>query len=256
MKIFINDENEEYNSFIYIWYDLKENKKYIGSHIGNTNDGYKFSGILIKKEFISRPDDFVREILSYHLIKSQKEIRKIEEYYLKLNDVENNDNYYNQTNKAYGGYHKKSVEKRLNDIDENGLNAFKRASIKMVETRKTNNSYETSKIKEMKTKKENLNHFKEINKKISKTLTNSIWINNDNERKYIKETELNNYINNGWKIGIKHNLTLIEYSNIAKENNIKSIKQWQLFAKENNYVFNPDRKFKKEWINWNIFLQK
>mgnify|MGYP003328843787 CR=1 FL=1 len=54
----------------------------IGSHIGNIDDGYLFSGIDIKKEYKKRPNDFERNILSYHIVNSNEEIRLIEKDYL------------------------------------------------------------------------------------------------------------------------------------------------------------------------------
>jgi hypothetical protein len=51
MEIFENELGYKYNSFIYKWIDKKYNKYYIGSHVGNTGDGYLFGGIDIKKEF-------------------------------------------------------------------------------------------------------------------------------------------------------------------------------------------------------------
>jgi hypothetical protein len=52
MKIYINKNGEEYNSFIYIWKDNLFEKYYIGSHIGNIEDGYLFGGIDIKKNIV------------------------------------------------------------------------------------------------------------------------------------------------------------------------------------------------------------
>ena len=153
MEIYVNEDLVEYNSFIYMWIDLRINKYYIGSHIGNINDGYLFGGIDIKKEYSRRPSDFIRKILSYHIVNNNFEIRSIEKDYLEEYDVENNDSFYNRTNESYGGYHKKSVENRLLDIDESGLNAFQRVSRKMVITRKLKDSYKTAKIKEHLTKK-------------------------------------------------------------------------------------------------------
>ena len=79
----------EYNSFIYLWIDNKNNKFYIGSHFGNVNDGYLFGGIDIKSEYSIRPQDFERIILSYHLVDNHSDIRKIEKEYLIKYDVEN-----------------------------------------------------------------------------------------------------------------------------------------------------------------------
>ena len=252
MKIYINKNGEEYNSFIYIWKDNLFEKYYIGSHIGYTEDGYLFGGIDIKKEYSKRPKDFERNILSYHVIKNNNEIRSIEKEYLIKYDVENNPNFYNRTNESYGGYHKKSVEERLNDIDENGLNAFQRAAKKMVQTRKLKNSYKTAKVKEFETKKEKMN---EINSKISETLKGSIWIHKENEIKYIKQNELDCFLQIGWKLGIK------DYSynfckDFAKKNKIKSAASWKKIAKSNKLPHNPNLTFKQEWQSWESFLGK
>jgi hypothetical protein len=91
----------EYNSFIYLWIDKQKNKFYIGSHFGDINDGYLFGGIDIKSEYSKRPEDFERVILSYHIVKSQTEIRKIEREYLVKYDVENDDRFYTQKLLSY-----------------------------------------------------------------------------------------------------------------------------------------------------------
>ena len=253
MKIYINKNGDKYNSFIYIWKDILFEKYYIGSHIGNIEDGYLFGGIDIKKEYSKRPKDFERNILSYHIVNSNIEIRLIEKEYLIKYDVENNTNFYNRTNESYGGYHKKSVEERLNDIDENGLNAFQRAAKKMVQTRKLKNSYKTAKVKEFETKKEKMN---EINSKISETLKGSIWVHKENEIRFIKQNELDNFLQKGWKLGINHSISYKECSDKAKELGINSLSEWRKNAKKFNLPYNPDRKYKKEWTNWYDFLQK
>lgn len=252
MENYINDKNEHYNSFIYQWFDRKLNKFYIGSHYGHINDGYLFGGIDIKKEYKERPDDFEREILSYHLVSEYSEIRKIEKEYLIKYDVENNDIFYNRTNESYGGYHKKSVQDRLNDIDENGLNHFQRASIKMVKTRKEKDSYKTAKVKEHITK---MSKMDEIKSKISETLSGSRWVNKNNITKYIKKEEYDIYISDGWSDGIKHNITYKECEKIANENNIKSASEWFKFSSKNNLPVHPERKY-TEWKNWMTFLNK
>ena len=168
-------------------------------------------------------------------------------------DVENNSNFYNRTNESYGGYHKSSVQRRLNDIDENGLNHFQRASIKMVQTRKSKNSFKTSKIKEYETKK---NTIKQISNKISETLKGSKWVNKDGMSVYIKGFEYDEYILNGWKDGIKSTISYDECKKIAIDNNINSAKKWFQFSKKVNLPYHPERKYKKEWISWNSFLNK
>lgn len=252
MENYINEKGEHYNSFIYRWFDRTLNKFYIGSHYGEVNDGYLFGGIDIKKEYKERPDDFEREILSYHLVSEYSEIRKIEKEYLIKYDVENNDMFYNRTNESYGGYHKKSVEKRLNDIDENGLNHFQRAAIKMVKTRKEKDSYKSAKVKEYITKMDKMD---DIKSKISETLLGSKWVNKNGISKYIKKEEYDDYLKNGWFDGFNHTISYEECRKIAIENNIKSANDWYKYSNKNNLPFNPERKY-KEWIDWYSFLTK
>ena len=252
MENYINEKGEHYNSFIYRWFDRTLNKFYIGSHYGEVNDGYLFGGIDIKKEYKERPDDFEREILSYHLVSEYSEIRKIEKEYLIKYDVENNDMFYNRTNESYGGYHKKSVENRLNDIDENGLNHFQRAAIKMVKTRKEKDSYKSAKVKEYITKMDKMD---DIKSKISETLLGSKWVNKNGISKYIKKEEYDDYLKNGWFDGFNHTISYEECRKIAIENNIKSANDWYKYSTKNNLPVNPNLKY-KEWIDWYSFLTK
>ena len=253
MEIFINEKGENYNSFIYKWIDIKLNKFYIGSHCGSTDDGYLFGGIDIKAEYKKRPSDFKRDIISYHIISDYVEIREIEKSYLIKYDVENDDNFYNRTNESYGGYHRKSIERRLNDIDENGLNHFQRASKKMVRTRMRKGNYKTAKIKEYITKKDKLD---EIKNKISKSLIGSKWVNKDGISRYVKREEYDQHIKDGWVNGISHGISYDDCKKIAKENNIKSAAQWFKYAKNvSNVPSHPERKY-DEWINWKEFLSK
>lgn len=255
MVIHINESKIEYNSFIYKWEDIRYKKYYIGSHVGSIDDGYLFSGIDIKSEYKKRPDDFKRVILSYHLINEYHEIRDIEREYLIKYDVENNDSFYNRTNESYGGYHRKSIEKRLNDIDENGLNSFQRSAVKMVKTRKEKDSFKSSKVKEYNTKKSK--DYDNIKIKISNSLKGkSKWINKNGIEKFIQSTDYDIYKNEGWLEGRKHTHTYSECSDIAKSMNIRSIKEWQEISRYMFLPFNPDRKFKDVWVGWHHFLQK
>jgi hypothetical protein len=247
---------EKYNSFIYLWIDIKKNKFYIGSHLGSDLDGYLFGGIDIKLEYRKRPLDFQREILSYHSVSTASEIREIEKEYLMYYDAENNDSFYNRTNESYGGFHKKSVQDRLNDIDTDGLNSFQRSSKKMVQTRIKNNSYKSAKIKEYETKKKNINNFNMIKSKISYSLIGSKWINKNGKSKYIKNVDLKEYLLDGWNIGRKIMISFEECMKICQDNNIKSIKEWQRVSNKFNAPYNPDRKFKDQWVSWVKFLGK
>ena len=50
--------------FIYIWYDRKHKRYYIGCHWGTENDGYICSSTWMKQGYKHRPQDFKRRILT------------------------------------------------------------------------------------------------------------------------------------------------------------------------------------------------
>jgi len=56
-------KNTEKYGFVYIWYDRKHKRYYVGCHWGNENDGYICSSSWMKKAYKNRPEDFKRKIL-------------------------------------------------------------------------------------------------------------------------------------------------------------------------------------------------
>lgn len=50
--------------FVYIWFDRKHKRYYIGSHWGNDNDGYVCSSRWMRNAYRRRPNDFKRRILT------------------------------------------------------------------------------------------------------------------------------------------------------------------------------------------------
>lgn len=53
--------------FVYIWYDRKHKRYYVGCHWGSVDDGYICSSSWMKKAFKLRPLDFKRRILRTQL---------------------------------------------------------------------------------------------------------------------------------------------------------------------------------------------
>jgi hypothetical protein len=51
-------------AFVYMWIDTATDKKYIGKHKGNPNDGYVCSSEAMIKDYQERRHDFVRTILA------------------------------------------------------------------------------------------------------------------------------------------------------------------------------------------------
>ena len=52
------------SGFVYIWYDRKHKRFYIGSHWGSSNDGYICSSSWMKQAYKHRPHDFKRRIVA------------------------------------------------------------------------------------------------------------------------------------------------------------------------------------------------
>ena len=49
--------------FVYIWFDRKHKRYYIGCHWGSVDDGYICSSSWMKKAYKNRPQDFKRRVL-------------------------------------------------------------------------------------------------------------------------------------------------------------------------------------------------
>lgn len=50
--------------FVYLWYDRKHKRYYVGCHWGSEDDGYICSSKWMKDSYKRRPDDFKRRVLS------------------------------------------------------------------------------------------------------------------------------------------------------------------------------------------------
>jgi len=102
--------------FVYIWTNQINNKKYIGSHYGNINDGYIGSGIYFQKAYKKYKDNFKRDILYIGNL-----YKEVEEHYLNKYNVAENKEYYNLKNNSIGGWShinndKFLLEKRYKNI--------------------------------------------------------------------------------------------------------------------------------------------
>lgn len=87
--------------FVYIWFDRKHKKYYIGSHWGNENDGYICSSSWMKQAYNRRKHDFKRKIIK--IINDRTILLQEEQYYLgMIKDYELKNRYYNLTNKIRG----------------------------------------------------------------------------------------------------------------------------------------------------------
>lgn len=83
------------SGFVYIWYDRKHKRYYIGSHWGTEDDGYICSSRWMRKSYRRRPEDFKRRIIT-RITTSRYELFEKEEQYLSLiKDEELGKRYYN-----------------------------------------------------------------------------------------------------------------------------------------------------------------
>lgn len=93
---------EDRERFIYITTNLINNKKYIGQHIGYSQDNYLGSGVeLIKAIKKYGRENFRREILCF--CSTQEEMDEKEMYYIKKYNAVKNPNFYNISEGGKGG---------------------------------------------------------------------------------------------------------------------------------------------------------
>jgi hypothetical protein len=107
--------------FIYLWYDRKQKRYYLGRHWGDINDGYICSSKMMRQAFNRRPHDFKRRILSYS---NTKEDLVLEEQRW-LDMIQYNElgsKYYNKTKKAttpstFGYKHSEETKRKIGNAN-------------------------------------------------------------------------------------------------------------------------------------------
>lgn len=91
---------QEKYGFIYLWYDRKHNKFYIGRHWGNEVDGYICSSNSMRDAYRRRPNDFKRRIIK-RIYTSQDDLVVEEQRYLNMiKQTECMKKYYNKSLKS------------------------------------------------------------------------------------------------------------------------------------------------------------
>lgn len=88
--------------FVYLWYDRKHKRFYIGCHWGTEDDGYICSSNWMRDSYKRRPNDFKRKIIK-KIYTNRKDLLEEEYRYLYLiKDEELGKKYYNLSNKHFG----------------------------------------------------------------------------------------------------------------------------------------------------------
>jgi len=112
----------DYFGYIYEWTNIKNGKKYIGSHYGSVDDYYTGSGKAFKPAYNRNPDLFKIAVLEY-LFENDKKLllRKEQQWLNRIPNIRENKNYYNLNNYSLGGSShitRKHIEKRSNTLKE------------------------------------------------------------------------------------------------------------------------------------------
>jgi len=107
---------EKTSGFVYIWFDRKHKRYYIGSHWGDQNDGYICSSDWMKKAYKRRPDDFKRRILKIVITNRQDLLNEENRWLSMIKKEELKIRYYNHHNTEFG--HWSTDEKRRAEIGQ------------------------------------------------------------------------------------------------------------------------------------------
>lgn len=98
--------------FVYVWFDKKHRRFYLGCHWGSESDGYICSSRWMRQSYRRRPDDFTRRVIS-RVYTSRADLLIEEGRWLNLiPDTDIGTRYYNLTKHTNGHWHT-DPDKRL-----------------------------------------------------------------------------------------------------------------------------------------------
>lgn len=104
-----NTKNDKYG-FIYLWYDKKHKRYYIGCHWGTIDDGYICSSRWMRNTYRRRPDDFKRRIIQSNI--PREELLTEEHKWLSyIKDNELKVKYYNLHKHHFGHWSNNEVSR-------------------------------------------------------------------------------------------------------------------------------------------------
>ena len=102
--------------FVYIWFDRKHKKYYIGSHWGTIDDGYICSSTWMRNAYKYRKEDFKRRIIIKITTSKADLLKKEYEYLSLIKKEELGKKYYNMTQHLNG--HWFTEEERVKSLSE------------------------------------------------------------------------------------------------------------------------------------------
>jgi hypothetical protein len=90
--------------FVYIWYDVKHKRYYVGCHWGTETDGYICSSNWMRDSYKRRPQDFRRKVLKTNLSREQMYLEE-QRYLNMMKPEEKKIRYYNLDTKNGNPWH-------------------------------------------------------------------------------------------------------------------------------------------------------
>ena len=113
--------------FVYIWFDRKHKRYYVGAHWGTENDGYICSSPWMKQAYSHRPDDFKRKILKTKICNRVDMFLEEQRYFSMMKPEELKTRYYNLNIKNNGHWsndeHKiKTLKEKLSQKTKEAMN--------------------------------------------------------------------------------------------------------------------------------------
>lgn len=106
--------------FVYIWFDRKHKRYYIGCHWGTENDGYICSSNWMRDAYNRRPNDFKRKILTTNIIDRSIMFEKEHEWFSLIKEEELGKKYYNLRKHKWGHWitdvdTKKTISEKISE---------------------------------------------------------------------------------------------------------------------------------------------
>ncbi len=149
--------------FVYIWYDKKYKRYYVGCHWGSIDDGYVCSSSWMKASYKKRPQDFKRRILSY-VYTTKKDMFEEEYRWLSMMKPEelHGPRYYNINNNHFNHWSSDETRSRIVKEKATGKKLSAETIEKRQNTRMANQGYnfsEETKTKMSQSRMGEKNHF-------------------------------------------------------------------------------------------------
>jgi len=109
--------------FIYLWFDKKHKRYYVGRHWGSINDGYICSSRVMRRAYNRRPTDFKRRIISYIYTCKEDLIIEEQKWLNMINRSEYNKKYYNispnsHTPSTLGYNHSDETKRKISEANK------------------------------------------------------------------------------------------------------------------------------------------